>query len=57
MKKNNQIPVRAELTIEKGKIEEFKKLIQDMSRMVANNEPDTINYSFILIDAKQVYGP
>ena len=41
---NDQIHVRAEFTIEKGKIEEFKKLIQDMSRMVENNKPDTINY-------------
>ena len=41
---NNQIHVRAEFNIEKEKIEEFKKLIQDMSRMVENNEPDTINY-------------
>ena len=44
----NQIDVRAEFNIEKGKIEEFKKLIQDMSRMVENNEPDTINYQFYL---------
>ena len=46
--KNNQIHVRAEFNIEKGKKEEFKKLIQDMSRMVKNNEPDTINYQFYL---------
>jgi quinol monooxygenase YgiN len=46
--KNNQIYVRAEFNIEKGKKEEFKKLIQDMSRMVENNEPDTINYQFYL---------
>ncbi len=45
---NNQIHVRAEFNIEKEKIEEFKKLIQDMSRMVENNEPDTINYQFYL---------
>jgi quinol monooxygenase YgiN len=45
---NDQIHVRAEFTIEKGKIEEFKKLIQDMSRMVENSEPDTINYQFYL---------
>jgi quinol monooxygenase YgiN len=45
---NNQIHVRAEFTIEKGKIEEFKKLIQNMSRIVENNEPDTINYQFYL---------
>jgi len=44
----NQIHVRAEFTIEKGKIEEFKKLIQDMSRMVENNQPNTINYQFYL---------
>ena len=45
---NNQIHVRAEFNIENGKIEEFKKVIQDMSRMVENNEPDTINYQFYL---------
>ena len=45
---NNQINVRAEFNVEKGKIEEFKKLIQDMSRMVENDEPDTINYQFYL---------
>ena len=45
---NNQIHVRAEFNIEKGKIEEFKKLIQDMSRMVENNEPDRIKYKFFL---------
>ena len=51
--KNNQIHVRAEFTIEKGKIEEFKKLIQDMRRIVENNEPDTINYQFYLNRLKQ----
>lgn len=40
--------MRAEFSIEKGKIQEFKKLIQDMSKMVENNEPDTINYQFYL---------
>ena len=44
----NQIHVRAEFNIERGKIEEFKKLIADMSRMVENNEPDTIDYQFYL---------
>ena len=44
----NQINVRAEITIENGKIVEFKKLIEDMSRMVENNEPYTINYQFYL---------
>jgi quinol monooxygenase YgiN len=45
---NDQIHVRAEFTIEKGKIEEFKKLIHDMSRMVENKEPDTLCYQFYL---------
>jgi quinol monooxygenase YgiN len=48
MKNNDQIHVRAEFAIEKGKIEEFKKLIHDMSRMVENNEPDTLCYQFYL---------
>jgi quinol monooxygenase YgiN len=46
--KNNQIHFRAEITIEEGKIEEFKKLVQEMSRVVEANEPDTINYQFYL---------
>ena len=45
---NDQIHVRAEFTIAKGKIEEFKKLIHDMSRMVESNEPDTLCYQFYL---------
>jgi quinol monooxygenase YgiN len=48
MKNDDQIHVRAEFTIEKGKIQEFKKLIQDMSKMVENDEPDTLNYQFYL---------
>jgi quinol monooxygenase YgiN len=46
--KHNQIHFRAEFTIEEGKIEEFKKLVHDMSRVVEANEPDTINYQFYL---------
>ena len=45
---HNHIHFRAEFTIEEGKIEEFKKLVQDMSRVVETNEPDTINYEFYL---------
>ncbi|HEY0580460.1 MAG TPA: antibiotic biosynthesis monooxygenase [Candidatus Nitrosocosmicus sp.] len=45
---SNQIHFRAEFIIEKGKIDEFKKLIEDMSRVVEANEPDTINYQFYL---------
>ena len=44
----NQIHFRAEFTIEEGKIEEYEKLVQDMSRVVEANEPDTINYQFYL---------
>jgi quinol monooxygenase YgiN len=46
--KHDQIHFRAEFTIEEGKIEEYKKLVQDMSRVVEANEPDTINYQFYL---------
>ena len=45
---HDQIHFRAEFAIEEGKIEEYKKLVQDMSRMVEANEPDTINYQFYL---------
>ena len=45
---HNQIHFRAEFTIQEGKIDEFKKLVQDMSRTVEANEPDTINYQFYL---------
>jgi hypothetical protein len=46
---NDQIHVRAEFTIEKGKIEEFKKRIQDMSRMEKiTSQTDTLCYRFYL---------
>lgn len=44
----NHIHFRAEFIIEVGKIEEYKKLIQEMSKVVQVNEPDTINYQFYL---------
>jgi quinol monooxygenase YgiN len=46
--KHNQIQFRAEFTIQEGKVEEYKKLVQNMSRMVEANEPDTIGYQFYL---------
>lgn len=52
MSDNNNIHFRAEVIIEEGKKEEYKKLIQDMSRAVEANEPDTINYRFILMNLK-----
>jgi quinol monooxygenase YgiN len=45
---HNQIHFRAEFTIEEGKIEEYKKLVQDMSTVIEANEPDTLNYQFYL---------
>ncbi len=44
----NQIHFRAEFTIEEGKIDEYKKLVQDMSKVVEANEPDTLSYQFYL---------
>jgi quinol monooxygenase YgiN len=46
--KKNLIRIRAEFIIKDGKIDEFKRLIRDMSRMVEANEPDTIDYEFYL---------
>ena len=45
---NNNKYMLSKVNIENGKIEEFKKLIQDMSRMVENSETETINYQFFL---------
>jgi hypothetical protein len=44
--KNTQIEFRVEFTIKEGKLEEYKKLIHDMSRAVEANEPDTLTYEF-----------
>src|ERR671932_1334737 len=46
--KHNKIQFRAEFTIQEGKEEEYKKLVQEMSRVVEANEPDTIGYQFYL---------
>ncbi|MGH9963935.1 MAG: putative quinol monooxygenase [Nitrososphaeraceae archaeon] len=34
--------------IEEGKLEEYKKLIEEMSRVVEATEPDTLDYQFYL---------
>jgi hypothetical protein len=41
-----QITMRAEVTIEKGKIEEYKQLAQEMSKVVEDNQPDTLIFQF-----------
>jgi quinol monooxygenase YgiN len=48
MSDNNNIHFRAEVVIEEGKREEYKKLVRDMSRTVEANEPDTLQYQFYL---------
>ena len=48
MSHNNKIHIRAEVTIEEGKKEEYKKLIQDIIGVVEANESGTINYQFYL---------
>jgi quinol monooxygenase YgiN len=45
---NNQIHFRAEFTIAEGRIEEYKRLVLKMSKVVEANEPYTINYQFYL---------
>ena len=47
--------VRAEFTIEEGKIEEYKELAQKMSRVVEDSEPGTINYQFYLDRSDKLY--
>ncbi len=44
--KQNQIEFRAEFAIQEGKMEEYKKLVQEMSMLVEANEPDTMRYQF-----------
>jgi quinol monooxygenase YgiN len=48
MNEGQIIHFRAEFSIEQGKIEEYKKLIKEMSKMVEANEQDTVNYQFYL---------
>jgi quinol monooxygenase YgiN len=43
---NSSIHFRALVTIVKGKREEYKKLVQEMSRAVEANEPGTLHYQF-----------
>lgn len=47
---SNQIHIQAEIIIKKEKIDEFKKLIRKMSKLVQINEPNTLQYHFYLSD-------
>jgi len=42
---HNHMHLRVEFTINEGKREDFKKLIQKMAKTVQETEPDTITYS------------
>jgi quinol monooxygenase YgiN len=42
------IHIRAEFIIEKNNVEQFKKLIREMSHVVETNEPSTLVYQFYL---------
>jgi quinol monooxygenase YgiN len=44
----NSVHFRALVTIGKGKREEYKRLVQDMSKAVEANEPGTLHYQFYL---------
>ena len=45
---HNHVHFRVEFTINEGKREDFKKLIQEMAKTVQETEPDTITYQFYL---------
>ena len=45
---HNQIHFRAEFIIDEGKVEEYKEIIQEISRIVKANELSTTNYEFYL---------
>lgn len=41
---SENIHIRAQFTIEKYNVEQYKKLIEEMSNMVQTNEPNTLVY-------------
>jgi len=45
---HNHMHLRVEFTINEGKREDFKKLIQKMAKTVQETELDTITYQFYL---------
>jgi quinol monooxygenase YgiN len=45
---SENIHIRAEFIIENDNVEQYKKLIREMSEVVETNEPDTLEYQFYL---------
>lgn len=45
---NTEIHIQAEFIINKGQSHEFKKLVRQMSKIVRENEPNTLQYNFYL---------
>jgi quinol monooxygenase YgiN len=45
---SENIHIRAEFIIEKDNVEQYKKLIREMSEIVETNEPSTLVYQFYL---------
>jgi quinol monooxygenase YgiN len=45
---SENIHIRAYFNIEKNNVEQFKKLIKEMSEVVETNEPETLEYRFYL---------
>ena len=45
---SENIDIRAYFIIEKDNVEQFKKLIREMSEVVKTSEPDTLEYRFYL---------
>ena len=48
MNDSEEIRFKAEFIINEGKLEEYKKLINEMGEAVKANEPDTLEYQFYL---------
>ena len=48
---SENIHIRAYFIIEKDNVEQYKKLIREMSEVVETNEPDTLEYQFYLYGA------
>ena len=50
MNGSEKIYFRAEFIISKGNLEEYKKLIQELCKVVEDNEPHTLEYQFYFND-------